>query len=76
MMNCLHCGGALKQDLVSYTVNRHNYHLILDDVPAWVCEQCGEPLFDEKTVASIQNMLQEIDRRVNELPSSLAVEEI
>jgi len=38
--------------------------LILHDVPAWVCEQCGEPLFDEQTVDAIQEILQSVERRL------------
>jgi YgiT-type zinc finger domain-containing protein len=63
-MECLHCQGTLIRTRVSYTVNRKGYHLILDDVPAWVCEQCGEPLFDEETVDAIQEMLGELDLRL------------
>ena len=46
-MECFHCKGRLTRKKISYTVNRKGYHLVIDDVPAWVCEQCGEPLFDE-----------------------------
>ena len=42
-------------------------HLIIDDVPAWVCEQCGEPLFDEETVDTIQEMLRGVDARLKRL---------
>jgi len=51
-MECLYCKGTLVRKKVSYTANRNGYHLIAD-VPAWVCEQCGEPLFDEETADTI-----------------------
>jgi hypothetical protein len=35
-------------------------------VPAWVCEQCGEPLFDEETVDAIQEVLQGVDAHLKE----------
>jgi hypothetical protein len=41
--------------------------LILD-VPAWVCEQCGEPLFDEATVDTIQDILRSVESRLTRLP--------
>ena len=69
IMNCLHCQGTLVRKTVNYTANRKGYHLIIDDVPAWVCEQCGEPLFDEETVDAIQNALQEVDLQLNRLSS-------
>jgi len=63
-MECLYCKGTLVRKKVSYTATRQGYHLIIDDVPAWVCEQCGEPLFDEETVDTIQGMLREIGARM------------
>ena len=72
-MECFHCKGKLTRKKISYTVNRKGYHLVIDDVPAWVCEQCGEPLFDEETVDAIQEMLRAVDARVDRLTMSLAV---
>jgi YgiT-type zinc finger domain-containing protein len=69
-MECLHCRGTLRRQRVCYTGTRKGYHLIVDDVPAWVCDQCGEPLFDEQTVDAIQRMLQEVDRGVERIAAS------
>lgn len=66
-MKCLYCQGELEQKKISYNANRNGYHLIIDDVPAWVCVQCGEPLFDEPTVEALQAMLAEIDAHQNRL---------
>lgn len=63
-MECLYCKGTLARERVSYAATRKGYHLIIHDVPAWVCEQCGEPLFDEKTVDAIQEVLQGVDTRL------------
>jgi YgiT-type zinc finger domain-containing protein len=65
-MECLYCTGTLVRDRVSYTATRKGYHLIIDDVPAWVCEQCGEPLFEEETVEAIQQVLQGLDAHLEE----------
>jgi YgiT-type zinc finger domain-containing protein len=65
-MECLYCNGTLMRKKVSYTATRKGYHLIIDDVPAWVCEQCGEPLFDEKTVDTIQELLRGVDTRLKD----------
>ncbi len=67
MMKCLCCQGELEQKKISYSANRNGYHLIIDDVPAWVCTQCGKPLFDEPTVEAIQAILAEIDVQPNRL---------
>jgi predicted RNA-binding protein with PUA domain len=41
--------------------------MIIDDVPAWVCQQCGEPLFEEQAVEAVQGILHEMDLRVTNL---------
>lgn len=71
-MDCPYCKGELVREMVSYSANRKGYHLIIDDVPAWVCKQCGEPLFDEETVDAIQEMLREVDSRLDKL-ATLAI---
>lgn len=65
-MECLYCKGTLIRKQVSYTATRKGYHLIIDRVPAWVCEQCGEPLYEEETVDAIQQVLQGVDARLAE----------
>ena len=72
IMECLYCKGSLVRKYVSYTATRKGYHLILDDLPAWVGAQCGEPLFSERTVDTIQDMLREVDGRMETLDMPLA----
>jgi YgiT-type zinc finger domain-containing protein len=66
-MQCLYCKGTLTRKKASYTATRKGYHMIIDDVPAWVCQQCGEPLFEEQAVEAVQGILQEMDLRVTNL---------
>ncbi len=66
-MNCPNCSGQLKPGKTSYTVNRNGYHLIIDDVPALICEQCHEPLFTEDAVRLVQQMIRGLDARRQEL---------
>lgn len=53
--------------MTSYSANRKGYHLIIDDVPAYICDQCGEPLFSEDAVRLVQQMLRTLDARRREL---------
>lgn len=66
-MECFYCKGELERKNVDYTASRKGYHLIIDNIPAWVCPQCGEPLFDEGTVETIQEMLEEVDTKLEKL---------
>jgi YgiT-type zinc finger domain-containing protein len=73
LMECLYCKGSLVRKTVSYTASRKGYHLIIDDVPAWVCEQCGELLFVETTVDAIQRALQGVDEHLGKAALAHAV---
>lgn len=66
-MNCPNCQGQLRPGKTSYTVSRNGYHLIIDDVPALICEQCREPLFTEDAVRLVQQMIRSLDARRQEL---------
>ena len=66
-MKCMHCQGQLIRGTAPFHVDRHGYHLVLDTVPAWVCGQCGEALFEEQAVASIQAAITALDRETQEL---------
>lgn len=63
-MECPYCKGYLNPGRAPYTANRHGYHLLLDNIPAWVCQQCGEPVFEEKVVEAIQHLLTALDEGV------------
>ncbi|MFQ6059005.1 MAG: type II toxin-antitoxin system MqsA family antitoxin [Anaerolineae bacterium] len=63
-MQCFHCQGELRRGKSTYTVNRDGYHLIIENMPAWVCQQCGEALFEEEQVDAIQRLIRETDANV------------
>ena len=48
----------------TYTINKKGYHLLIDEVPAWICEQCGEPYFEGNVVDAIQKLVGAVDVRV------------
>ena len=66
-MECFYCKGQMKTGRASYTVNRRGYHLVLDEIPAYVCEQCGESYFESKEVRIVQEMIRELDRKSENL---------
>jgi YgiT-type zinc finger domain-containing protein len=65
-MNCIYCRGEMKRGKAPFHIDRKGVHLSLDDVPAWVCRQCGGPYFEEREVDSIQAILQVVDRQAGE----------
>ncbi len=44
---------------------------ILDEVPAWVCTQCGEAYFEEQEVAEIQTLIRAVDTQARKLKHSV-----
>ncbi len=66
-MNCIHCRGQMKRSKAPFHVDRNEYHPVLDTVPAWVCDQCGEAYFEEREVNAIQAAIKGLDNRPNRL---------
>lgn len=66
-MKCLHCQSELKRGTATFTDSRNGYVIVLQDIPAWVCTQCDEPLFGVDAVSGIQDVLQAVDERVEKL---------
>jgi YgiT-type zinc finger domain-containing protein len=69
-MKCVCCGSLMKRSTSPFHLDREGCHLILDAVPAWVCEQCGETYFEEKEVDAIQSLLQAIEPKARALVES------
>ena len=66
-MECLYCKGELKKGTVPFHIDRNGYHITFDRVSAWVCTQCGEPLFEDAQVEEIQKAIKEMDYHINQL---------
>lgn len=62
-MECLYCKGQMERGVAPFSADRHGYHIVWGEVPAWVCRQCGEPYFEVREVALIQRALAAIDRQ-------------
>lgn len=61
-MECLHCKGRLVRAKAPFSIDRKGYHIVWESIPAWVCTQCGEPLFEADEVEAIQRALEAVDR--------------
>ena len=71
-MNCLYCNGTLKPSKATYTETRNDCDVIFHNLPALVCTQCTEPLFEEKTVEAIQKVLATMDDNITPLREKAA----
>ena len=66
-MKCIHCKGKMNKGYAPFHIDKKGYHLTLDEVPAWVCQQCGEVYFDESEVDSIQEIIKTLGDRTDRL---------
>ena len=71
-VECIHCKGKLVRSTAPFSVTRNGYHISWDAVPAWVCSQCGEPLFDKQEVDAIQQTLERLDEQNRQLHTPAA----
>jgi YgiT-type zinc finger domain-containing protein len=42
-------------------IDRDGCHVTIDNVPAWICHQCGEPLFGDQEVEAIQDIVKSVN---------------
>lgn len=56
-MRCERCGGVIKEEKIEYSLLYEGRLIIIENVPASVCHQCGEKFFDPEIVERLQNVV-------------------
>lgn len=57
-MNCLVCkGGTMVESSEPYFAKLKNGYLIIENVPCFKCEQCGEILFSAAVIERIEDLI-------------------
>lgn len=54
---CAFCHGQIKRTITTYTQPYEKGFVVVENVPAWECEQCGETYFDPEMVERLQNLI-------------------
>jgi HTH-type transcriptional regulator / antitoxin MqsA len=44
-MKCVFCGGKVEKKLVTFSYDEDDKHLLVEHVPAEICENCGEKTY-------------------------------
>ncbi len=61
MMRCFVCkSGSVKPGRATYFVERGGHVAVIRDVPAEVCEQCGEEYFESETARLVYDMAERL----------------
>lgn len=66
-MRCMYCQGQMERSTAPFHLDRKDYHLLFDRIPAWVCSQCGEVYFEEVEVDALQAVIRAVDEQVEKL---------
>ena len=56
-MTCFFCKGQTEERLTKYIVDLGNVVVIVKNVPARVCQQCGEVTFSDAVVANLERIV-------------------
>ena len=58
-MNCLVCkSGTMHESLEPYFAKLQSGYVIIENVPCWKCNQCGEILFSASVIEKIEDLLE------------------
>jgi len=60
---CAMCGGARKPGRTTYTVDRGSGIVVVRNVPATVCDQCGEEWIDNETAQRLERITEEAQQK-------------
>ena len=60
----------MKQGTAPLHIDRNGCHVTIDNVPAWVCQQCGEAYFEEQEVDAIQDLIRTVEQKADKLTLS------
>lgn len=64
---CPRCMSLLSKGTAAFHDEQEGYLLILDRVPAWVCDGCGEVIYEDAGLEDIQRTLHALTSRTREL---------
>jgi len=64
VLECFYCKGNMVRGKTDYSLSRRGYHLLIDEVPAWICQQCGEVYFEAGEVDAIQDLIKTLDSKI------------
>ena len=57
-MNCLVCkGGTMTESFEPYFAKLETGYLIVENVPCWKCNQCGEILFAASVLEKVEDLI-------------------
>lgn len=66
-MKCVFCRGKMKKGAIPFHIDRKGIHVTFDSVPAMVCQQCGQAMFEEAEARTIDKVIAGLDKNLKKL---------
>lgn len=67
-MRCLLCkNGAMKPDTDSYFAKIGQGYVIIENVPCYKCDQCGETIFSSSVMERIDEIIESIEKTMSKI---------
>ena len=66
-MRCVFCKGDLEQTTENYVATLDNCIIIIKDVPAVVCAQCGEVYYSDEVTEKLDTIIDRLSKIVEEV---------
>lgn len=63
-MTCPVCSGQLERRPSVHTISRSHYHLMIYELPLWLCRQCGQAMYTESQVDALDELIYNTDRQI------------
>lgn len=71
--NCTYCGGEVVEQTIDYDYRRQKHLMVVTNVPAGVCRQCGEKYFKPDVLKKMDSAYYDIFERQEEPQRTLTV---
>ena len=67
MMNCFRCDGNAEPSLKTHAVVLDKSVIIVKNVPALVCKQCGEVYFSDNVMQNLEFIIDKLEVLIKEV---------
>ena len=72
---CEICKAPMVEELQDYLVEFEGQQITVEDVPIWVCEQCGYTFVEEDVAEAVEDMLEHMDTVVADTSTDVDAEQ-
>lgn len=66
-MTCFMCKGDTESKIKTYVANLDNCVIIIKNVPALVCNQCGEVFYTDEVAEQLERIVDTMEKLVKEV---------